>query len=269
MTGLLLAVLWTAKDALAEFFLARMVRQTTGFVITVDKVDLGVLNASLKLEGVKVFNPASVRDTFVADIPLIYFDCELFDLIKGTIYLRDLTIHINELVIVKEASGLSNFEVFSEMFRSSGNAASQEKTLPVPEVLQIASAPKFKIGIFEFVLKKIIYKRYPAGGDPRSFEITANYQERLTNVTSIEGLLRPLGFLAVNKLFPMSGSVAAQSGSDQQSSGTSGEPSLSPSPQPVLPGQVDPEKSQGSQTKELPLNPEPAVGQKSSGGTTE
>ncbi len=238
ITVLLLAVLWAAKDALAEFFLTRLVRRTTGFVITVDRVDVGLMNASLQIEGVKVFNPASIRDTFVADVPLIYFDCELFDLFRGTIYLRDLKIHINELVMVKNEAGLSNLEAFAGVFASSETPELEEKFPSVPGRV-IESVPQLKIGIFEFVLKKIVYKRYSSDGDPRTFEITANYRQRLTNVTSIGGLLRPLGFLAVNKLIPLSGSVAAQSDSGKKAPAS---PDVS-SPETENPGVPQPKEA--------------------------
>jgi hypothetical protein len=187
---LLSVIFWMVKDTLCGFILERFVNRATGLVMNIEQVKVNPFKGSLRLEGIKILNPKSTQDTFVADIPLMYLDCVPVDIVRGVIHLQELELQVKEVWVVREKTGKTAFKVFDTLAygAEAPGKGPQLNSWPIPLKLRIDS--------FDFSLKKVVYKDYGKTEGPQTIEVGFDYSQHLENIESIEDLLKPLGIMA-------------------------------------------------------------------------
>lgn len=104
----LVVALLLLKDTLAKAALEYQVRRSTGLEVRTTRVEAGLGQSSLAIEGLKLFNPADFGGGLLLDVPELYLDYDRDALIDGRLRFRLVRLALKELQIVRSSAGKTN-----------------------------------------------------------------------------------------------------------------------------------------------------------------
>lgn len=103
-------IVFFARNWLARHAVQTAVKQVTGFPLTIASVNLDLFRSHLDVRGVRLENPSDFPDRLFVEMPHLYVDYTLGSLLTGRNHVREMQIHIDHLVLVKNAKGESNVQ---------------------------------------------------------------------------------------------------------------------------------------------------------------
>ncbi|NQT90944.1 MAG: AsmA family protein [Candidatus Omnitrophica bacterium] len=127
-------------------------------------------------------NPKDFQERIMIDMPLIYVDYDLPAILKGTIHLYDMKIEIKEFVVVKNKEGKLNLDSLKPVQDMALEAVAKKKGNGADMDLKIDSL-ELKIG-------KVTYKDYSGGGIPYTMDFDLKIDEKYTNITDPNALVK-------------------------------------------------------------------------------
>lgn len=161
------------KATIAKQILSSRIKNIIGLDIFIEDVDLSILKSWIDIKELEVFNPSRFIGQVMVDIPKIYIDYELGDLMKGKIYIKELEINLRELIIVKNANGELNLNLLNVPYpqddQKPGSQSSTKDQL-------------FQIDTVRLQIGKVIYKNYSKGDPPKVKEFDLNIDERYYDI---------------------------------------------------------------------------------------
>jgi hypothetical protein len=171
----------------------------TGLTLKMDKFYIGIFNTKLDIQGLKIYNPKGYEDPVMLDIPRIYVDYHLRDIIGGNIHLNDLKFFLTELVIVKQADGTSNVDGIMKLAsKKSDTPAPVKKPAPAKEKKPV----KIQLDLVEIKIGRFVTKSYTAKGTADVKEIKLNIDKRYEK-QSVESIAADLSKYAGTVLLQM------------------------------------------------------------------
>lgn len=156
------------------------VKAMTGLTLKMDKFSIGLFSTKLDIQGLKIYNPKGYEDKVMLDLPRIYVDYDLGDIIGGKIHLNDVKFFLNEFMLIKRADGSSNLDgIMKLVSEQSDKSQAQEATKVEPK----KEAPEVQIDLFELKVGKFISKVYSESGKVDVDTISINIDKRYENKT--------------------------------------------------------------------------------------
>jgi len=156
------------------------VKAMTGLTLKMDKFNIGVLSTKVDIQGLKILNPAGYEDPVMLDLPRLYVDYNLKDMIGGTIHLNDVKFFLTELVIVKQADGSSNVDGIMKLAQKKSDKA-EKKDEPV--VAKDKKPLKIQLDLVEIKIGRFVSKSYSKAGKADVKEIKLNIDKRYEKQT--------------------------------------------------------------------------------------
>lgn len=102
-------VLVLLRNVIAEAVLERQLRAASGLEVSIGRVRIGLMEPTLTLIDLRMFNPDDFgRDTCV-DIPELHLEFDLEALRARTLHLRKVRLDLAELHVVRNEDGRNNF----------------------------------------------------------------------------------------------------------------------------------------------------------------
>lgn len=166
------------KDQIIKSVVVVVASQVTGADIRIQEFSLGLLSQTVKISGLKMYNPKGFPAGILVDIPAIFVDYDLGALLKKKIHLRNVVLELKELGVEKNKDGKLNVD----SLKVSKQEESGKKSEAMP--LQI---DRMKLGI-----GKLVMKDYTVGKEPAiqvyDINIHKNY-ERITSAQQLAALI--------------------------------------------------------------------------------
>jgi len=180
-------VLAVGKNVAAKAAVQKTVKSMTGLRMDIRKLDVGILSTLLRVEGLKLHNPAGFRDPIMVDLPEIFVDYNLGAIIGGKVHLEEVRLNLNELVIIKNADGELNVNALKPPAKEGKDEPSKPAEPGKPAGKK--AAPKIQIDQLALRIGKVVYKDYSKGAQPSVQEFKLNLNERFENITDINALV--------------------------------------------------------------------------------
>jgi hypothetical protein len=176
-----LVVLAIAKDQIIKSVVMSQGSQILGAKIHLDSLDVGLFKQSIRIKGLKVYNPPGFPNEVMVDIPEISVDADIPSIMKGKLHLPLVIVNLNEMVLIKNKEGKLNVDSLKVVEKK--GATKEEKTpqgkasKPVP--MQIDQAT--------LNLGKVVVKDYTKGEPPsiQGYDIGVR-NKTFKNITSAE-----------------------------------------------------------------------------------
>ncbi|MCQ9208701.1 MAG: AsmA family protein [Omnitrophica bacterium] len=169
---ILLIVLTLAffRHSLCRFLIYSAASKATGLELSIEDLHLDILNSSLYLRGVTLFNPPGFKNKTLAKAKEISIEYDLLGSLKRGFHLRQVKVDIGEVNIIRDEKGTSNLSSFKKKKASlepskkdSATSSTQRKVKRSKEEVR----PKFLIDRLEISLEKATFIDYGAGiGEP-------------------------------------------------------------------------------------------------------
>jgi hypothetical protein len=132
------------------------VRGVTGFPLEIGAVDVGLFNGRLAVSDLKLMNPpGDFEEPMFVDLPEFRMHYRLRSFLAGHPHIKELTIHLDEVVIVKNAKGESNVQRLKGVAGDTGESSSAP---PADK-----SSPKFQLDVVHLRIGVVKVKDYSKG----------------------------------------------------------------------------------------------------------
>lgn len=165
-----------AKDSIIKVSVEKGVQAVTGLKLGISSMRVRIFAGNVGIRGLKLYNPKGYPDAVMLDMPEIYVDYNLKEIIDGTIYLNEMKIDMKEFVVVKNAQGELNLDALK--------VVKEEKSgeeVP-PEEKAASEVPPMQIDLLQLKVGKVIYKDYSVGEKPKVHEYDINLNETFRNI---------------------------------------------------------------------------------------
>lgn len=191
---LLLVVAVFARNFIVKFGAEQAVKKLTGLPLKMEGLSIGLKNTNVDIDDLKLYNPPDFPEKLMANVPDIYVDYNLPDLIKGNIHLNEIRFHLNEFIVVKNKAGQTNLD--------SLKALQQPKKEGAPKKKEEPAAPKktdVKIDNLSLRIDRVVYKDYSVGNEPKIQTFDINLNENYTNIQNLNAVVSLIVFKALFK----------------------------------------------------------------------
>ena len=174
----LIVVIFT-RDFILKNVVAAAASNITGTKVSLDGFSLSLLNHKITLKGLKMDNPKGFPHGRLIHISKIYADFDLAAILKKDLHFYELTVVLEEAVIVKNNEGKLNVD--SLKIAKKENKKKDEASKPVP----------MRIDKLRLTLGKVVFKDYTQSQDKPTVEVMelGEKEEIYTNITSAEQLV--------------------------------------------------------------------------------
>ncbi|MBI4845110.1 MAG: hypothetical protein HY810_01315 [Candidatus Omnitrophica bacterium] len=178
----LVFILAVGKNIIIKKTVTSGVKVVTGLDMKIDKINVGVMNSLLNIEGLKLFNPEGFEDKLMVDLPEIFVDYDLEAFFKEkAVHLQEVRLNLNEFTVIKNKEGVLNLDSLKPV--QSAKKEQEEPNLAEEEPKQKQDMPKIKIDKLKLKIGKVITKDYSAKGEPVINEFNINIDETFENIT--------------------------------------------------------------------------------------
>ncbi|MEI8348915.1 MAG: AsmA family protein [Candidatus Omnitrophota bacterium] len=175
-------VVFLAKDIIIKASVEKVVETVTGLKLNIGSLHASIFKSVADIKNIQLFNPSGFPDRIMVDMPEIYVSYDLPAIIKGKIHLREVRLSLKEFVVIKNAQGKSNLDVFKQPAQAQKEDESKSQKTP-------GKAPEIKIDTLTLNIAKVIYKDYSKGSVPIVKEFNINLKESYSNIDSPQTLI--------------------------------------------------------------------------------
>ncbi len=164
-------------DYFAVDIAAGVLHEKTGFTMTVQKHDIGVLSGSADLQGLQITNPERFTQKDFVSFNELKAKVEVGSLSSNRIVIDDIVVDLDNLSIVQDKDGEYNFEALQKSLEGSAAAAAA----PSGAKSAGASIPPFTIKSLTLKIHTAKYYNFKTGdGTPKVYDVS--YDHTFTNV---------------------------------------------------------------------------------------
>jgi hypothetical protein len=176
----LLIIFAVGKNMIIANVLKGGVKALTGLKMHIASTDVGIFTTKVDIEGFELYNPAGFEDKLMIDMPELYVDYSLSEMLKKKVHLFELRIHLKEFVVVRNKDGKLNLDSLKVVKDTKKETAAAET--PTPEKKKAKPESSFQIDVMSLKIDKVIFKDYTAGAKPKITEYPVKINEKFTNI---------------------------------------------------------------------------------------
>lgn len=160
------------------------VKAATGVHLTLGSINLDIFKTSLQIKDMRLYNPKGYSDKIMCEIPEIFIQPVLGDILKGNIHIKKMTLNLKQLTVEKNADGQTNVNSLKPM-----KEKGEEKAKPAEKKKEGGPAPKFLIEELNLIVGKVTYKDFTATPSPSIKEYDVDLNENYKNITDPKELV--------------------------------------------------------------------------------
>lgn len=162
------------KDILIKSVVTAAARQVTGAEVQIDVFSFDILDSSVHIRGLKIYNPAGFPREILIDIPKIEVEYDLSALLKKQLHLPQVEIDLKEVVVIQNKEGQLNVNSLKLSKKEEPKAKEKQPEKAMPMQIDLL---KLNIGI-------VVHKDFSAGEKPIVQVYDINIKKTYKNITS-------------------------------------------------------------------------------------
>jgi len=188
-------VLLLAKNIILKAAIENGVSLVTGLGLNMRTFKLGIMDTSLRIQELKIYNPKDYEEPVMLDMPEIFVDFNVTDIIKGTVHLESLIINLQKFNVVKNKDGDVNLNALKVVQEGEKKEEKPKEEKPKKK----GKAPQFQLDNLELILGSIAFIDYSGGRTQPSvnnfkFNISEKYHD-ISNPQVIMAIILQKAFL--------------------------------------------------------------------------
>lgn len=161
------------RSEISRWAVTMAVSKVTGAPARIDHFSFGLFNHQAKIKGFKLYQPKGYPKGVLVDIPVIFVDYDLSALLKGRLYLRQLTVEVKEAVVIRDAAGQLNVDQLK--------IAKKEQD-PSSEI-------RLRVDSLTLSVGRVVYQDFSHGVQPRTEAFYLNLKgKQYQNISSMRQL---------------------------------------------------------------------------------
>lgn len=177
------------RHMLLGFLICNAVIKTTGLKLSIEELSLNILDSSLYMGGITLFNPPGFKNKTLGKAKEIFIKYDLLDSLNGRLNLRQVKADISEINIIRNKEGISNVSAFKKE-KSQVKSSRQASPLQNEARRNKRKRLKFLIDHLELSLEKATFIDYKAGiGEPAVIIYTGKDPFVFKNVSALGNVI--------------------------------------------------------------------------------
>jgi hypothetical protein len=164
------------KDQVIKSAITIIATQVTGAPVHINGFSLGVFNQSVRISGLKVYNPEGFSKSILVDLPKINVRYDLGALLKRKLHLVNVGIEIKEIGLEKNKEGRLNVDELKVVKQGGNQGAGHSGQMPM------------QIDLLTLSMGRIVSKDYSPGREPVFRVYNINIDKSYKNITSVQQL---------------------------------------------------------------------------------
>ena len=162
------------KDTLIKSVVTAAAVQVTGAEVRIDSFSFDILDSSIHIRGLKIYNPAGFPREILIDIPRIEVQYDLSALLKKELHLPEAEIDLKEVAVIKNKEGQLNVNSlkFSKKEEPKAREKQPEKAMPM------------QIDLLKLNIGRVIHEDFSVGEKPSVQVYNININKTYKNITS-------------------------------------------------------------------------------------
>ena len=185
----LLVVVILARNYLVKLGAEQFVKKQTGLPLKMEGLNIGLIDTKIDIDDLRLYNPSNYEEKLMVNIPDIYIDYNLPEIIKGNIHLNEIRFHLNEVIIVKNKAGQTNIDSLKAL-----QPAPQEGEAPEKKEPKDKKQGKERIDKMSLRVDRFTYKDYSGEGEPKIISKDINLNKTYENVDGFNKLVALIVF---------------------------------------------------------------------------
>ena len=183
----LFAGVLVGKNMIAKAALSSGVKVITGLDTKIEGVQVGLFSTSLGVKGFQVMNPPQFSERVMVDMPELFIDYNLSDILKGKIHFEVVRLNLKEFNVSKSADSqlnLNSIEALSYAKKPAQGKPAKPESKPAPPL-------DLQIDLLELSIGTVTYTDYTKNPPAKqTFAVNINERhEHITNPYTFAGLL--------------------------------------------------------------------------------
>lgn len=171
----LLTAFFIAKNIIVKTAISTGVKAIVGLRLSIEEMKVGMLETSIDIKNLKLYNPPEFADKLMVDMPEIYVDYDLGAFLRKKVHLEEVKLNLKEFIVVKDAKGRINLNSLKAVKVKKGQESSREAGKE--------QLPEIQVDKLDLKVGKVIYKDYSSASTPTVKEFEVNIDEQYENIT--------------------------------------------------------------------------------------
>ena len=184
LIGIVVSVVILAfvKDQIIKAVVMSQGSEILGAQVHLDSLGLNLFKQSIRIKGLKVYNPPGFPHAVMVDIPEISVDADVASFLKGNLHLPLIIVDLKEMVVIKNKDGKLNVDSLKVVQKTALTKGAKQEEKPAKQL-------PMKIDQATLNLGKVVVKDYTKGEPPsiQAYDIGVN--KTFKNITSAEQLV--------------------------------------------------------------------------------
>ncbi len=151
----LLGALFIFKDTVLKISVEQAVSLVTGFPTKVDSIRYS-FPETIHVQGLKIKNPAGFEKEIFTDIPEIYINISLQEILKKErIHIREMRLNLQEVNVERNREGVTNLQKLASIGQTAGGKPAQTTAKPAPSKPE--PALPFQLDKFVLTMRRVSF----------------------------------------------------------------------------------------------------------------
>lgn len=182
--------LFVFRNAIVRTVAEKGVFYVTGLELKLESVEIGITSTDLRLRNLKIYNPKSFPEPVMLDLPQLYVDYNLGDIISGIIHIEDLILDLQTFNVVRGPEGELNLNSFAVGKKAAEEEPKKEDVKKVKEKEAEKKPLDLRIDRFELRIGTISFINYQnrAVDKPGVNSFKLNIDEVYSDITDVKML---------------------------------------------------------------------------------
>jgi len=164
------------KDQIIKSVITVIATQVTGSPVHIDGFSLGIFNQSVRISGLRMYNPKGFPKAILVDLPKINVRYDLNALLKKKLHLMSAGIEIREIDLERNKEGKLNVDELKVVKQGKKQGSKPSEQMPM------------QIDMLTLSIGRIVIKDYSAGGESIVKVYDINIHKSYKNITSAQQL---------------------------------------------------------------------------------
>ncbi|MCX7887011.1 MAG: hypothetical protein N3B01_07140 [Verrucomicrobiae bacterium] len=201
---LLAVVLYFARNVVARHAVMLAVTKLSGFSLEIGSVDVRPGEETLEVRDMRISNPPEFHGGTFAVVPWLRVRYDTLSLIRRAPHIRELEVHVTELVLVKNESGRTNAKVLQDRITSLGRDTGRSTGPGTSRVPAKVSKTPYRVDVLKLRLGTVTKRTFASRDRFTETKYVLNLNATYRNITEATSLTR----LVMDTVFAQLGDVA-------------------------------------------------------------
>jgi uncharacterized protein involved in outer membrane biogenesis len=184
-----IALVFAFRNVIAKQVAERLVATRTDYGLRIGSLNVSPFKGALSSKNIEILNPPGFSDKQMLVVPNAQIDVDTGSLFRDQKHFKNVVIDLKEVMLVKNKDGKFNFQPITEKKQPPAAKGKEKKV-------------NFRIDRFKLTVGDVVYRDYtiPVGQKPFEARFPVNIDEELTNVQSIEDIVKPVAAKVLGKM---------------------------------------------------------------------